>query len=338
MLASDVAHRCLAAETIEFGSRSGRRHTRACSRPARVYSPLVLTPEQRRQWDEYGFLVLPTFLDDAELAMLQAAWDRVWLESPPDVTVDAESTRRRIALRYVTEEERRGSFKINDLYLRDAQLRQVVLSARLGRLLTDLLADEPVIINTLSLENGSQQADHLDTLFMTPWSEHGLVATWVALEDVQPDAGPLRYYPESNHIEPYRFVDPGPGGLHLHVDNREMPQWTDYMASAVDRRGLSEERFLGKRGDVFIWSAYLLHGGCVIDAPGTSRRSLVTHYLPRADCVRMGADLRPVEGGWWMRRSPQPQPDNPQNVETEAVTTAAPLWDRLQHLLVRSGQ
>jgi ectoine hydroxylase-related dioxygenase (phytanoyl-CoA dioxygenase family) len=55
---------------------------------------------------------------------------------------------------------------------------------------------------------------------MTPATERKLVATWMALEDALPDAGPLRYYPESNQIEPFRFMT---GLLHEHAGGVPCP-------------------------------------------------------------------------------------------------------------------
>ena len=74
--------------------------------------------------------------------------------------------------------------------------------------------------------------------------------------------------PQSNHIDPYRFSDGS-----MHVLEAEMPKWCDYMAEQVDRRGLQEERFLARKGDLFIWSALLLHGGSEIANPALHDRA-----------------------------------------------------------------
>ena len=282
-----------------------------------------LSAAQRRSWRDEGFLVLPGFYEEAELEATSRAYRSVWEELPEDVVVDTETTYRRVRAAHLTEQERQSSFKVNDLYLRDEGLRRATLPARLAPVLAELLGDDPVVCNTLSLEYGSQQADHLDTLFMTPRTPGGLVATWMALEDVDADAGPLRYYPESNHIEPYRFDDGG-----FHVVEPEMPRWADYMAGEVERHGLGEERFLARRGDLFIWDAWLLHGGSEICRPGLTRGSLVTHFFTHHDCEQMGSDLRPLNGGWWMRR-PGPLPeDEPTRTPGEAVVAGPTIDDR----------
>jgi phytanoyl-CoA hydroxylase len=263
----------------------------------------ALSSAQLRSFRDDGFLVIPGFFEEAELDYASAAYDSVWETLPADVVVDSAVTGRRVRIEDLTDEERKLPFKINDLYLRDEKMRDAIMSVRLGAILRELFAEEPVVINTLSVEYGTQQPDHLDTLFMTPPSTGRLLASWMALEDADENAGPLRFYPESNHIEPYRFEDGG-----YHVREAEMEQWADYMAGAVDRHGLVETRFLAQRGDLFVWDAWLLHGGSEIATPGLSRRSVITHYFTRSDCGRIGADLQPAQGGWWMKRPPPPVP------------------------------
>ena len=60
---------------------------------------------------------------------------------------------------------------------------------------------------TPNLEFGSQQEFHFDTFRMPAPIENKMVAAWIALEDVHPDSGPLRYYPGSHKIPPFRFSD-----------------------------------------------------------------------------------------------------------------------------------
>ncbi|HUC05249.1 MAG TPA: phytanoyl-CoA dioxygenase family protein [Acidimicrobiales bacterium] len=266
---------------------------------------MPLTNAQRRHWSDEGYLVVEGFFDDAEVDAVEQALQRTWERRPSDVTVDDLLTGRRMRAREVTDEHRAHRFKVNDLYLSDARLRGVISSERVVDLLGELLEDQPVVCNTLNLDKGSQQADHLDTLYMTPRTEGKLVATWMALEDTHADAGPLRYWPGSHHIEPFRFADGS-----LHVEQERMEEWSGYMADSVQRRGLEEQRFLARRGDLFIWSALLLHGGSDIRNVDLTRKSLVTHFFAAADCTAQGLRTEPVEHGagrWW-DRPPQPIP------------------------------
>jgi phytanoyl-CoA hydroxylase len=266
---------------------------------------MLLTDVQRKNWQENGYLYIEGFFDEAEVDAVQSSVDRTWEQRPANVTVDDLVTGKRLRASGVADDELDHNFKLNDLYLVDDNVRGVISSDRVSSIVTELLGDQSVIINTLNLNKGSEQPDHLDTLYMTPLTDHDLVATWMALEDTDEDSGPLRYWPGSQRIDPYRFAN---GRLHFVPE--EMDQWADYMAGSVDRLGLSNEHFVAKRGDLFIWSAFLLHGGSEICNPGLTRKSLVTHFWSKADCERLGVTTRPVErgGGLWLDRSPQPIP------------------------------
>lgn len=190
---------------------------------------------------------------------------------------------------------------INDLYLESPVIRSLALNEYLTPILKRLLGHVPVLCNSLSFEQGSGQPDHVDALYMTPRSRGHLIAIWVALEDCSLDAGPLRYYPGSHHIEPYVFSNGS-----NHFIESEMEGWRVHMRAEIDRRGLRPVCFSAKKGDVFIWSAYLLHAGEPIRNLALTRRSLVFHYYSEEDARANGAELVWEGGAYWMYRSHQP--------------------------------
>ena len=285
----------------------------------------VLGQKRKKFWDENGFLVIPGFFDDDEVDVVAGAVRETWRTLPDDVVVDDLVTDRRCRINKLSSAEREHWFKLNDLYLTNRRLREVALSEQLGMALSELLDDLPVMCNTLNFGKGSQQIDHIDTLYMTPLSERSLVATWMAIEDTQADAGPLRYYPGSNHIPHYRFSSGS-----YHVQLAEMEEWCDYMADEVDRRGLEEQRFLAEKGDLFIWHALLLHGGSEICNPGLTRESLVTHFFTQSDCERLGSDLWPAPGGWWARKPPLPVPEEEQRSGAKGTSSQEVDFPRLR--------
>ena len=67
-------------------------------------------------------------------------------------------------------------------------------------------------------------------------------------------------------------------------------------------------RFAARKGDVFIWSCYLLHGGSNIIDPARTRSSVVFHYYSDQDCLARGETLVPEQGGYWLHRAHQPVP------------------------------
>lgn len=258
----------------------------------------------RQAWDTQGFVVLPGFYGDDELAAAEAPVRQAWDEKAPRVVVDDLVTGQRLRLADVDDEARRKHrFKTNDLYLEREAVRRLALNPRITPILTALLGRVPVLCNSLSFEQGSAQTDHVDALFMTPRTPHHLVAIWVALEDCHPDAGPLKYFAGSHRIEPWVFST----GSHHFVPD-EMPAWRAYMDEEVARRGLAPETFAARRGDVFIWSAYLLHGGSPIRDPARTRKSVVFHYYSQEDCIAQRCTIVPYQGGFWMHRPHQAVP------------------------------
>lgn len=260
--------------------------------------------DHRTSWREDGFAILPAFYGDFELDQATAAVEQEWRDRASPVVVDDLVTHRRQRLKDVDATSRkRHRFKVNDLYLRHESIRRLALNERITPILRELLGDTPVVCNSLNFEQGSEQPDHVDSLYMTPRTPQQLVAIWVALEDCDPQAGPLRYYPGSHRIAPYVFADGG-----HHAVEAEMPLWHAYIASEAARLGLEPRTFAARRGDVFIWSANLLHGGAPITREGLTRRSAVFHYFTETDCRALRARLVSEGGGYWIRRSHQPVP------------------------------
>ena len=256
------------------------------------------------EWNARGVLTLPRFYADAEIDAVLADYRALWNAGRARVTVDDMDLDRRMRLRDVPADARKAHrFKVNDLYLEQASVRQLAVNDRMVPLLRQLLGERPALCNSLSLEYGTQQEEHVDSLFMTPRTPAHLVAAWVALEDCAPESGLLRYWPGSHRIEPYLFSN---GERHFLPD--ELGAWQTWMRAQVQQHGLQSELFEARKGDVFIWNAQLLHGGSPIAEPGRTRRSIVFHYFSESDCRTMGHRLVPESGGFWIRRSHQPIP------------------------------
>ncbi|HKZ09734.1 MAG TPA: phytanoyl-CoA dioxygenase family protein [Rhodanobacteraceae bacterium] len=192
------------------------------------------TSEAIAEWNARGVLVLPKFYADAEIDKVLADYRALWKEGRARVTVDDMDLARRMRLRDVSADARASHrFKVNDLYLEQASVRRLALNDRLAPLLQRLLGERPAVCNSLSLEYGTEQEDHVDSLFMTPRTPAHLVAVWVALEDCSPESGLLRYWPGSHRIEPYVFSN---GQRHFIPE--ELGAWRDWMRTEVQQHEL----------------------------------------------------------------------------------------------------
>ena len=185
--------------------------------------------------------------------------------------------------------------------------RSLLTGRRLTRLVRELLGAKPFFLQSIYFNNGSQQNPHSDYMFMSTRPERQLAGVWIACEDVLAEAGPLVYYPGSQripvpHIEE-RYATTGPS-VSSEIESREAElraahaermkltgeslfkcvfyaRWSGDLHGELERGGYEPRHFLAKKGDLIVWHANLVHGGAPVSDPGTTRKSLVAHYLTR---------------------------------------------------------
>ncbi len=253
----------------------------------------ALDKKQLQSFHENGYVVLPKFFSDDELAMVQHAMDRAWGDSSiyNNLTVSAYTGTPQYTetyLRNVDRDARNYQYKLNHLYLYDARVLGLLMSDKLQKVLGRLLDGTPLMFNGLNFEKGSEQRFHFDTFYMPPKTYGKMVATWIALEDIHPDSGPLNYYPKSNQIPAYRF---GHGGIWAVPS--EMPEFDKYVDREIAERGLRPEGFSPKKGDMFIWHAQLYHGGGKINDRSRTRKSMVNHFWTVEDDRERALEVAP---------------------------------------------
>lgn len=294
-IVSEARQRLMGGRTI------GRRAEQLGARP----EPRVLDKRQLRQWVRSGYLVLPRFFSEERMKLLTKEIDHLWDERTTDdrgLGIDAfidTPDERRIPFGQAPDAARQVPYKLNDVYLVSDLVQEAVLDPGLVAVVADLVDGTPTVCNSLTFERGSQQRFHFDTFYMPPLVPNKMLATWIALEDVDAKAGPLRYYPKSHLIPPYTFSH---GGLAAVAG--EMDDFDRYIEPEIRARNLVPTTFTARRGDVFIWHAQLYHGGAPIDDMSLTRGSLVTHYLRVEDndptcCIDIGG------GRYYVRRPHQ---------------------------------
>jgi phytanoyl-CoA hydroxylase len=257
-------------------------------------SPNGMLPEEKRSFFfDNGYLVLPKLFSDDEVGAITAAVDRAWADRSiyNNLTISAYTgTEKYIEtyLRHVDCDARQFRYKLNHLYLYDARVLDLIYSDKLYSILQELLEAKPLLFNGLNMEYGTEQRMHIDTFYMPPRTFGKMVATWLALEDIHPDSGPLGYYPKSNHIPAYRFSH---GEIWARHD--EMPAFDAYYDKELSDRGLKAEEFCPRKGDLFIWHAQLYHGGGKINNQGLTRKSMVNHFWTYDDYRDGALEVRP---------------------------------------------
>src|SRR3954468_1651206 len=157
-----------------------------------------LTDQQVSSFSENGYLVLPKLFNDEEVAAINAAVDRAWADRSiyNNLTISAYTGTEKYTetyLRYVDRDARNVRYKLNHLYLYEPRVLDLLYCEKLYGVLADLLQAKPLLFNGLNMEYGTEQRMHIDTFYMPPRTFGKMVASWIALEDIHPDSGPLSY-------------------------------------------------------------------------------------------------------------------------------------------------
>jgi hypothetical protein len=226
-----------------------------------------------RFWAANGYVILENLIEDAVL-------DEVW------GAYEAAVARGRIALpaepggegdpfpgRQLNPHKKVGAFC------------RILKHAELLRCIRLLMDREPRALQTIASHKGSQQGLHSDSIHMTTYPLGYLTAAWIAFEDIDPDCGPLVYYPGSHRL-PYVFSKDA--GISEADFQRE--GYGPYHARYEPRiRELTERmephHFHARKGDVLIWHANLIHGGSPRKNLALSRKSVVCHFFVKGSFV-----------------------------------------------------
>ena len=148
--------------------------------------------------------------------------------------------------------------------------------------MVELIYGEPAIsFQSLYFEYGSGQALHRDPMYVVTTPPSHLLASWVALEDIAPESGPLAYVPKSHRLPWFEF-EPGTVVCGQKVSKERREEFNEWRRATLIEQGLETVAFTPQRGDAFIWHGSLLHGGIPVENRNLTRKSFVVHYCTAA--------------------------------------------------------
>jgi ectoine hydroxylase len=226
-------------------------------------------PEQWQEelllWPERGYMILRKFASETTCDKINA--ELVKEIQSGNLEMDYTNTRIMNAWK--------NSAAINDL-IHEKPLNDF-LSFTLGR--------EVLPFQTISFFKGSNQETHSDSIHMTTEPLGFLVATWMALENISSDSGPLHYYPGSQKLPYVMGENFEHSSSSFAVGDDLYGNYEKKIAEIIAEKKLSKEIFHAEKGDLLVWHANLLHGGEHVTNEKTSRKSLVTHYFCKGDVI-----------------------------------------------------
>lgn len=168
--------------------------------------------------------------------------------------------------------------RVQDAWYRSPAVRRLASLPLIRQRLKAAFGRDPFPFQTINFRRGSEQPFHSDVMHFSSLPERFMCGVWIALEDVQPDSGPVVYRPGSHRLPIFSMRDAGV--------NSDLPSDEDYerhyvprFAERLDAAGLPTQTVAIAKGQAFVWAANLAHGGSAIANPASTRRSLVVHFL-----------------------------------------------------------
>lgn len=232
--------------------------------------------EKLLHWLRFGFVkfenaieheLIDSYLEDIDLVMSG--------ESNSGVRLQIEGLGIKEARHLTNEELRVKHLRVMDMHNISMAGKCLSLHPVVTDFLGHVFRQEVVAMQSLTFIHGTEQRSHQDFAYVRAGIPSHLAASWIALEDVDPDAGPLFYLPGSHMVQKFDWGN----GLFLTPESSfDENQFADFLEAKCAEVGLNKEIFCPKKGDIFFWHAGLVHGGSPTNQRSLTRKSYVTHY------------------------------------------------------------
>ena len=195
-----------------------------------------------------------------------------------------------------------GSSRIQDAFSFSQNVEQLALNATILDYLTKIFGRTPIPFQTLNFNKGSEQATHSDTIHFNTYPYGFMCGVWVALENIDEKNGPLHYYPGSHKLPVFGMDQFGVHGSDSKDTYELYNTYETGVETLINELGLKKEIVNMKKGQCFVWSSNLLHGGEPIIDTTRTRHSQVTHYFFE-NCLYYTPLLSsPYKGEFFIRR------------------------------------
>jgi len=208
---------------------------------------------------ERGFAVIPDAVDPALI-------DRVLKDYPKRIFDRPGST---------PDPNRR-----QDAWRSSPAVKQLALYPQILAYLQFLYRRKPVPFQTLNFQRGTEQSMHSDAMHFASVPERFMCGVWVALEDVGPHNGTLRYAVGSHRLPEVSLEQLAVWGeTPASQLGESYAKFETYLEALLHFKKLPIDQLVAKKGTALIWASNLIHGGGKIEDPASTRRTQVTHYF-----------------------------------------------------------
>lgn len=211
-------------------------------------------------WSQNGYVILKSFFQEQEIDLINK---------------EVESLINDKKIKWLDQ-------RILFAFKKSKLLQSVATFPKLKSCIDLLMGKEMELFQSINFYQSSQQRTHSDSIHMSTFPNGNIIAVWIALQDVDPENGPLHYYPGSHKLPYIMNRDFGNHSTGLKLGNKTYSDYEDKIEQLLkENPTLEKQIFLAKKGDVLIWHANLLHGAQAKINKQSSRKSMVFHYYSK---------------------------------------------------------
>jgi len=181
--------------------------------------------------------------------------------------------------------------RVTNFHIYSKNTLDLVTNNIVNDILKALFKKEQVIYSSLFFREGTSQHYHRDTphFYTNPIDQY--YGVWYSLEDININAGPLKYFIESHKLE----IPNGNDIVNNYFKDTNIEEINNNFDCLIKYNkiiedlcyekkliSVSEKNYIDKinKGDIIIWHPKLLHGGSDIIDRKLTRYSMVTHNIP----------------------------------------------------------
>ena len=213
----------------------------------------ILNAEQRRQFQDEGYLVLDPGIPERLLDEAVTDLDPLYERTINDVG-HVEPCR------------------IQDGWKISAACHHIAVWPAIMEALRELYGRGPRPFQTLNFPVGTIQKAHSDAVHFNSCPPGFMSGVWVALEDTDGLNGAVDYYPGSHLLPDFDMSDAG-----AEPKEEQYARYEEFIANAIEHFGLERRTASLEKGQALVWASGLIHAGGDREDPFRTRHSQVTH-------------------------------------------------------------
>ena len=169
--------------------------------------------------------------------------------------------------------------RIIELWRDSTNCKSLALNPLINKFCNLIFLNNAIPFSTINFFKSSEQPMHSDAVHFASLPKGLLIGAWVALEDINPDSGPLAVVPKSHLLDEF-YLDSY--NLKIPTNNTKLKenytQYETYISEKIKIQNLEIIELPISKGQCIIWHSNLLHGANKAKNFELTRFSQVTHY------------------------------------------------------------